>query len=39
MGIKLKASPYAHLAKVYGTGSDQVAKTTPHLSCKINGIQ
>jgi hypothetical protein len=39
MGIKLKASPYAHLTEVYAIRSDQEEKTTPHLSCEINGIQ
>jgi hypothetical protein len=34
-----EASPYAHLAEVYAIGSDQEEKTTPHLSCEINGIQ
>jgi hypothetical protein len=39
IGIKLEASPYARLAEVYAIGSDQEEKTTPHLSCKINGVQ
>jgi hypothetical protein len=39
MGINPEASPYAHLAEVYAIGSDQEEKTTPHLSCEINGVQ
>jgi hypothetical protein len=39
MGIKLKASLYARLAEVYAIGSEEEEKTTPHLSCKINGVQ
>jgi hypothetical protein len=39
MGIKPEASPYARLAKVYAIGSNQEERTTPHLSCEINGIQ
>jgi hypothetical protein len=39
MGIKPEALPYARLAKVYAIGSDQEEKMTPHLSCKINGVQ
>jgi hypothetical protein len=39
MGIKPKALPYARLADVYSIGSDHEEKTTPHLSCEINGIQ
>jgi hypothetical protein len=39
MGIKPKASPYARLAEVYAIGSEEEEKTTPHLSCEINGVQ
>jgi hypothetical protein len=39
MGIKPKALAYAPLAEVYAIGSDQEEKTSPHLSCKVNGIQ
>jgi hypothetical protein len=39
MGIKLEASSYAHLAEVYAIGSEEEEKTTPHLSCEINGVQ
>jgi hypothetical protein len=39
MGIKPEASPYAHLAEVYTIGSEEEEKTTPHLSCEINGVQ
>jgi hypothetical protein len=39
MGIKPEASPYACLAKVYAIGSEEEEKTTPHLSCEINGVQ
>jgi hypothetical protein len=39
MGIKPEASPYAHLTEVYAIGSEEEEKTTPHLSCKINGVQ
>jgi hypothetical protein len=39
MGIKPKASPYARLAEVYTVGSEEKSKTTPHLSCEINGVQ
>jgi hypothetical protein len=39
MGIKPEASPYACLAEVYTIGSEEEEKTTPHLSCKINGVQ
>jgi hypothetical protein len=39
MGIQPEASPYARLAEVYAIGSDQEEKTTPHLSCEINGVQ
>jgi hypothetical protein len=39
MGIKPEASPYAHLVEVYAIGSEEEEKTTPHLSCEINGIQ
>jgi hypothetical protein len=38
MGIKPEASPYARLAEVYAIGSEE-EKTTPHLSCEINGVQ
>jgi hypothetical protein len=40
MGVKLEASPYAHLAEVYAIGADHVEGTslpTPHISCNING--
>jgi hypothetical protein len=36
MGIKLEASPYAHLAEVYVVGSEEEEKMAPHLSCEIN---
>jgi hypothetical protein len=39
MGIKPEASPYARLAEVYAIGSEGEEKTTPHLSCEINGVQ
>jgi hypothetical protein len=40
MGIKPEASPYAHIAEVYAIGSEEEEeKTTPHLSCEINGVQ
>jgi hypothetical protein len=39
MGIKPAASPCTCLAEVYAIGSDQEEKTSPHLSCKVNGIQ
>jgi hypothetical protein len=39
MGIKREASPYARLAEVYVIGSEEEEKTTPLLSCKINGVQ
>jgi hypothetical protein len=39
MGIKPEASPYACLAEVYAIGSEEEQKTTPHLSCEINGVQ
>jgi hypothetical protein len=39
MGIKPEASPYAHLIEVYVIGSEEEEKTTPHLSCEINGAQ
>jgi hypothetical protein len=39
MGIKPEASPYARLAEVYAIGSEVEEKTTPNLSCKINGVQ
>jgi hypothetical protein len=39
MGIKPEASPCARLTEVYAIGSDQEEKTTPHLSCEINGVQ
>jgi hypothetical protein len=39
MGIKPQASPYARLAEVYAIGSEEEEKTTPHLSCEINGVQ
>jgi hypothetical protein len=38
MGIKPEGSPYARLAEVYAIGSEE-EKTTPHLSCEINGVQ
>jgi hypothetical protein len=34
MGIKPKASPYAHLTKVYAIGPEEEEKA-PHLSCEI----
>jgi hypothetical protein len=39
MGIKPEASPYARLAEDYVIGSEEEEKTTPHLSCEINGVQ
>jgi hypothetical protein len=39
MGIKPEASPYACLTEVYAIGSEEEKKTTPHLSCEINGVQ
>jgi hypothetical protein len=39
MGIKPQASPYARLSEVYAIGSVEEEKTTPHLSCEINGVQ
>jgi hypothetical protein len=39
MGIKPEASPYARLAEVYATGSEEEEKMAPHLSCEINGVQ
>jgi hypothetical protein len=39
MGIKPEASPYARLAEVYAIGSEEEEKTTPYLSCEINGVQ
>jgi hypothetical protein len=39
MGIKPEELPYARLAEVYAIGSEEEEKTTPHLSCEINGIQ
>jgi hypothetical protein len=39
MGIKPEASPYTRLAEVYAIGSEEEEKTTPHLSCEINGVQ
>jgi hypothetical protein len=39
MGIKPEASPYAHLAEVYAIWFEEEEKTTPHLSCEINGVQ
>jgi hypothetical protein len=39
MGIKPEASLYARHAEDYVIGSNQEEKTTPHLSCKINGVQ
>jgi hypothetical protein len=38
MGIKPESSPYARLGEVYTIGSEE-EKTTPHLSCEINGVQ
>jgi hypothetical protein len=38
MGIKPEASPYARLTEVYTIGSEE-EKTSPHLSCEINGVQ
>jgi hypothetical protein len=37
--IKPEASPCARLAEVYAIGSKEEEKTTPHLSCEINGVQ
>jgi hypothetical protein len=40
MGVKLEASPYAHLVEEYAIGADHVEGTslpTPHISCNING--
>jgi hypothetical protein len=39
MGIKPEALPYTRLAEVYAIRSDKEEKTTPHLSCELNGIQ
>jgi hypothetical protein len=39
MGIKPKASPYAHLAEIYAIGSEEEEKMTPHLSCEINEVK
>jgi hypothetical protein len=39
MVIKPEASPYARLTEVYAIGSGEEEKTTPHLSCEINGVQ
>jgi hypothetical protein len=39
MGIKPEASPYTRLTEVYAIGSEEEEKTTPHLSCEINGVQ
>jgi hypothetical protein len=39
MGIRPEASPYARLAEVYTIGSEEEEKTTPHVSCEINGVQ
>jgi hypothetical protein len=39
MGIKPEASPHARLAEVYAIGSEEEEKTTPHLSCEINGVR
>jgi hypothetical protein len=39
MGIKPETSPYTRLAEVYMIGSEEEEKTTPHLSCEINGVQ
>jgi hypothetical protein len=39
MGIKPEASPYARLTEVYAIGSEEEEKTTPQLSCEINGVQ
>jgi hypothetical protein len=39
MGIKLQASSYARLAEVYAIRSEEEEKTTPHMSCEINGVQ
>jgi hypothetical protein len=38
MGIKPEASPYARLTEVYAIGSEKEEKTTPHLTCKVNGV-
>jgi hypothetical protein len=39
MGIKPESSPYARLVEVYVIGSEEEERTTPHLSCEINGVQ
>jgi hypothetical protein len=39
MGIKLQASSYARLAEVCAIRSEEEEKTTPHMSCEINGVQ
>jgi hypothetical protein len=39
MRIKPEGSPYARLAEVYAIGCEEEEKTTPHLSCEINGVQ
>jgi hypothetical protein len=39
LGIKPEASRFARLAEVYAIGSQEEEKTTPHLSCEINGVQ
>jgi hypothetical protein len=38
MGIKPKASPYAHLAEVYAIRSEEEKRMAPHLCCEINGV-
>jgi hypothetical protein len=38
MGVKLEASPYAHLVEEYAIGADHVEGTslsTPHISCTL----
>jgi hypothetical protein len=39
IGIKPEASAYTCLAEVYAIGSEEEEKTTPHLTCEINGVQ
>jgi hypothetical protein len=39
MEINPEVSSYARLAEVYAIGSEEEKKTTPHLSCEINGVQ
>jgi hypothetical protein len=39
MGTKPEPSPYARLTEVYTIAFEEEEKTTPHLSCEINGVQ